>query len=320
MTSKKELQKESWSITDRIDNITEVKGNFLSTKPPCPESVKIELTGKCNFNCSFCARSQRLRDVNEMDKDFFKAVVKEMREEGVEELGLFYLGESFICPWLPEAVRYAKEECGYPYVFLTTNGSLSTPDKVKEVMEAGLDSLKFSFNYADKEQFEEIARVKPKLYDKMIQNIVAAYDVREEGGYSTKLYASYIDYDAEQGERMKENVDKIRPYVDEVYALPLYNQAALVNNEDWEFVAGNRGRAGNLQDPLPCWSIFTEGHIAFDGTLSACCFDHDKRFAMGNLKEQGFMEAWHSDKFTKLREAHLKKDVKGTVCQQCVAY
>jgi hypothetical protein len=32
------------------------------------------------------------------------------------------------------------------------------------------------------------------------------------------------------------------------------------------------------------------------------------------------MEAWNSQPFVKLREAHLKKDVKGTVCEACVAY
>jgi hypothetical protein len=32
------------------------------------------------------------------------------------------------------------------------------------------------------------------------------------------------------------------------------------------------------------------------------------------------MEAWNSESFVKLREAHLRRDVKGTVCEKCVAY
>ena len=73
------------------------------------------------------------------------------------------------------------------------------------------------------------------------------------------------------------------------------------------------------RDPLPCWSIFTEGHISFDGRLSACCFDHDYRFSMGDLNEMSFMEAWHSDKFKELRKAHLDRDVTGTICENCMA-
>jgi hypothetical protein len=32
------------------------------------------------------------------------------------------------------------------------------------------------------------------------------------------------------------------------------------------------------------------------------------------------MDAWNSAKFQTLRAAHLKKDVTGTVCENCVIY
>ena len=307
------------SITKRIDEVTLLTEDRALEAPPPPKSVKIECTGRCNFKCSFCAHTQRLRDVAEMDINFYRRIVAEMRDEGVEELGVFYLGESFLCPWLADAIRYAKEECRYPYVFLTTNGSISSPEKVKDCMEAGLDSLKFSLNYADEAQFVDIAQVKPKLFYQISGNVKAAYKIREEGGYDCGLYGSYIEYDGEQGTRMKEYVSDLKPYLDEVYTLPLYNQAALVDNPEWQFVQGNRGRAEALRDPLPCWSIFTEGHISFDGRLSACCFDHDHRFSMGDLNEMSFMEAWHSDKFKELRKAHLERDVTGTICENCMA-
>ena len=41
---------------------------------------------------------------------------------------------------------------------------------------------------------------------------------------------------------------------------------------------------------------------------------------MGDLVTQSFMDAWNSSSFVKLREAHLKKDVRGTVCEKCIAY
>ena len=305
-------------ITNRIDGITGMTPEYTSVKPPAPKSVKIEITGRCNFKCHFCAHFQRLREVGEMDQNLFRRLVKEMRDEGVEELGVFYLGESFLCTWLPEAIEYAKKDCGYPYVFLTTNGSLATPDKVEACMSAGLDSLKFSLNYADEEQFSDIARVKTSLFPNIAKNLKAAHKVREEGGYECGIYASFIQYDASQDTKMTEYLDEIRPYCDELYALPLYNQAALVENEDWEFIQGNRGRLDNMRDPLPCWSIFTEGHISSDGRLSACCFDHDNRFNMGDLTKVGFMEAWNSEPFQKLRQAHLNKDVAGTICEDCV--
>jgi radical SAM protein with 4Fe4S-binding SPASM domain len=262
-----------------------------------------------------------------MDFDFFRRILFEMRKEGVEEIGLFYLGESFLYPRLEEAVRFAKHNAGFPYVFLTTNGSISTPKKVAQLIEAGLDSLKFSVNYADKEQFEQVARVKGKMFDAMLTNIKGCREARDEIYHRTGkwcgLYASYIKFNDEQDVAMRDLIDNhVSHWVDEVYALPLYNQAAFIEEGegDWQFSAGNRGRIGALRDPLPCWALFTEGHITYDGKLSACCFDHDGRFHMGDLNREGFMQSWNSERFQWLRQANLAKDVRGTPCENCVAY
>jgi MoaA/NifB/PqqE/SkfB family radical SAM enzyme len=310
-------------ITDRIDAITGIDEDRRVPAPPCPKAVKIELTARCNFKCSFCATAYKLRDKADMDWDFYVKLLKDLRRSGVEEIGVFYLGESFILDWLPDAIKAAKDE-GFPYVFITTNGSLAKPEKVKACLEAGLDSMKFSLNYADEQQFSDIAGVKSSIYGDIIDNIKTSVQVRNEGNYECGLYASYINYDGEQGERMKAVVAEVEPILDQVYSLPLYSQADLVsvaeNKQGWSIRGGNPGRAENMRDPVPCWSLFTEARVTHDGHLSACCFDHDGRFHCGNLNEIPFMEAWHSQKFQDLRAAHLSGDVRETVCSACVSY
>lgn len=307
-------------ITERIDRITLLTNESRTAAPPVPRSVKIELTARCDFQCFFCASAMRLREKAEIDPEFFRRMLKQMRALGVEEIGLFYLGESFLCGSLPEAVRYAKHDCGYPYVFLTTNGRMATPGRVRECMEAGLDSLKFSFNFADAEQFMQVTNVKAADFHKVEENLKAARQVRDEGGYKCGIYASSIRYDDEQLVRMQAAVQRILPYVDEHYWLPLYGQAGLTSGARGTVpTAGNQGRVGALRKPLPCWSLFTEGHITYDGRLSACCFDHDGRFDMGDLYYETFMEAWHSERFQRLRHANLVQDVRGTACEQCIA-
>lgn len=315
------------TITARIDAVTGIPGSHRTATPPAPRSVKIELTARCNLACTFCARSMMLRRQTDMDRGLYERLAVEMRQAGVEELGLFYLGESFLLPWLPEAVDFAKNVACYPYVFLTTNGTLATPPRVDACLRAGLDSLKFSLNYADAGQFESVARVKGRLFDDIETNLRAASAIRDqvyrETGHRCGLYASYIEYDGDQGRRMTETVERIAPLVDEVYALPLYSQASLVTDEEagcgWKPTPGNRGRVGALRDPLPCWSVFTEGHVTWDGRLSACCFDHDGRFHMGDLTVEPFLACWHSERFRTLRAAHLCRDVRGTACESCVA-
>jgi MoaA/NifB/PqqE/SkfB family radical SAM enzyme len=303
------------TITQRIDAVTGIPERYRSDRLPAPKSVKIELTSQCNYRCGFCAHRLRMKDRGEMDRGFYERVVGEMVDAGVEELGLFYIGESFMCDWLPDAIRYAKDR-GIKYAFLTTNGSLAKPERVKACMEAGLDSLKFSMNNADEEQFKEIAAVKPKLWRDAIGYLKAAHRVREEGGYKCGLYASSIRYDGEQQEKMMELVREIRPYLDEHYWLPLYSMGSLATQREEELgyrpIAGNQGRLGALREPLPCWSAFTEGHITHEGKLSACCFDAGDKWVMADLTQVPFMEGWNSESFMALRRAHLKKDVRGT--------
>src|SRR5574343_374716 len=141
-------------ISDRIDNITRIPVEYRAEVLPAPKSVKIELTARCNYKCTFCVKSLR-EESGDMDRAFYSRIIREMRDAGVEELGLFYIGESFTCKWLPEAIAEAKE-VGFPYTFLTTNAAAATPGKVKACFDAGLDSLKFSLNFTDAQQLGEI--------------------------------------------------------------------------------------------------------------------------------------------------------------------
>ena len=118
--------------------------------------------------------------------------------------------------------------------------------------------------------------------------------------------------------------NRILPWVDEHYWLPLYSMGSFATQREQELgyrpIAGNQGRIGALRPPLPCWSVFTEAHITHDGKLSACCFDANGKWIMADLNTTPFMEAWNSEPFVALREAHLKGDVTGTICESCVAY
>jgi len=313
-------------ITDRIDNITKVHPEYRDTVLPAPKSVKIELSPRCNYRCGFCAlRTREKQPTKDMDFELYMKIVDECVEAGVEEIGVFYLGEPFMAPeLLVDAIRYAKD-AGISYVFLTTNGSRASSRWVKETMEAGLDSMKFSMNAADKEQFVEIMGVKASLFDHAMHNLKEARAVRDRGGYKCGIYASSIQYDGEQQERMVKLIEsEVLPYVDEHYWLPLYSMGAIATEREAELgyrpTAGNQGRLGALRAPLPCWSAFTEGHVRADGGLSLCCFDSDGRFEMGDLKTHSFMDAWNSEKFQEVRAAHLNADVTGTVCEECVAY
>jgi len=320
------------TITARIDSVTHIPDSHLLAKPPAPKSVKIELTARCNYRCSFCNLTNRDKQPTKHDDmclDEFKDITRQMRDHGVEEIGLFYVGESFMVPeLLADACRYLKKELKFPYVFLTTNGSLAGERAIHAVMDAGLDSLKFSITSADIDEFREVVRVKDKLFYGALENLKRAYEIRNRCKYKTKLYASSIKYDGEQEAKMDDFLDEfVRPYVDEHYFLPLYTfgSGAIEREEelDWKPTPGNTGRIGGQVSPLPCWCCFTEGHIRTtkEGPMvSYCGFGSDDKFDVGNLRENSWVDLWESNYFAKIRRANLNQDVTGTPCATCAMY
>lgn len=315
------------TITEKIDAITSISPEYMRAVLPAPKAVKIEISPRCNYRCQFCAlRSREKQPTKDMDEALFQRITREMFEAGVREFGLFYLGESFMNPGLLlRCVRFLKDEVGAPYVFLTSNASLAFPEHVEALMRAGLDSLKWSVNASDDEQFVRVMDVPAKNLRRALEHIKAAWQLREAKGYRTGLYASSIKYDGEQQRRMESLLMTcVRPYVDEHYWLPLYSMSDFATKREAELgyrpTAGNQGRLGALRAPLPCWTAFTEGHVTAEGKLSACCFDATSAWIMGDLTQQPFMAAWNAPAFVALRQAHLRKDVRGTICEACIAY
>jgi radical SAM protein with 4Fe4S-binding SPASM domain len=305
-------------ITARLAGVSKMPKEYYSETPPTPKSFKIEISSRCNYRCAYCALSNRgAGTVTDIDFDLFKRITKEAIDFGVTEIGLFYIGESFTNPdLLIRCIEYVKS-IGAPYIFLTTNGSLASPDKVEECMKAGLDSLKFSCNFADVEQFMQYSGVKnPAVFQQATDNIKAARVIRDTGGYATKLYSSSIMYELEQEMRMKPYYEAhIKPYVDEHYWLPLFNETAMAHEK---MSIGNVGNYHDPADPLPCWTVFTAMHIMADGRVSACCHDAIGHWLMGDLTTQSVEEVWNSTEYRELRRAHLAKEVTGTKCKDCI--
>jgi MoaA/NifB/PqqE/SkfB family radical SAM enzyme len=312
------------SIIERQKTILKIPAKYRAAFLPPPKSCKIELTSKCNYRCKFCALTLREKQTNkEMDFAFFKKITKQMKKVGVEEIGVFYIGESFTNPTLLlNAITYLKKYLEIPYVFLTSNASLAAPKYVKQCMEAGLDSLKWSCNVADNEQFESLIGVPTHFFDHAKTNIKDAFEIRNAGNFKCTLSASSIKYNDGQEQKMEEFLNEfVRPYVDEHYWLPLYSAGGEATQKEGELgyrpVAGNTGRVDDPSEPIPCWTLFTGAHVLVDGRLTGCCLDGSGKWVMGDLKTEHFIDAWNSPKFVELRKKHLSGDIRGTICEKC---
>jgi pyruvate-formate lyase-activating enzyme len=298
-------------IKQRIKETSRVATELRVDRPPFPKSAKIEVTSRCDLKCFFCQHTYDTQKSGDIEPALLSHLLRELRELGVDDLGLFWIGEPLLNRSLSKYVAEAKA-LGFPYVFITTNGRLATEECLEPLFEAGLDSIKFSFNAEDGESYRQVCGING--FDQTLANLRNAWKMR---GDRTKpaIYASTVQIKGreEEYERAK---GLIEPNVDQHYPLQLYGQQKL--NASGELVPATSGRT--LTSMLPCWSLFTEPHISFDGYMSACFCDHNKRLYMGNLKKMSVLEAWHSELFVDLRRKHLSGDVTNSVCASCIAY
>ncbi len=68
------------TLTERFDNITLIPPEYRSVTPPCPRSVKIELTAFCDFKCFFCATGSKLRKTGSIDWELLVRLLEDLRD------------------------------------------------------------------------------------------------------------------------------------------------------------------------------------------------------------------------------------------------
>ena len=73
------------TIMEKIDKHTHIDKNKLTLHPPFPDAIKIEITGRCNYNCSFCAQKSSLRKIGDIDRNFLYRILWEAKSVGVKE-------------------------------------------------------------------------------------------------------------------------------------------------------------------------------------------------------------------------------------------
>ena len=70
----------------------------------------------------------------------------------MRDVGFYVNGDPLLDKRLAMFIKYAKE-IGYTYIYITTNGILANLDRVKKLYEAGLNSIKYSINASNREDY-----------------------------------------------------------------------------------------------------------------------------------------------------------------------
>jgi len=209
------------SVSKRAESIWgEGKGHPYVEIPPFPKNMLIELSNGCNHACVFCANPLMERKVGRINKDLLERVMREARQLGTEEIGFYTTGEPLVHKNLEDFTEQAST-LGFKYIYISTNGAMGTPARFKKLIDAGMNSIKFSINAGSRESYKQVHGKDD--WDKVLENLKFVADYRKQEKKNIKLYASFIiSKNVEHEIELYKKV--IGPFVDEIYFVPCGNQ------------------------------------------------------------------------------------------------
>jgi organic radical activating enzyme len=274
----------------------------FSERPPFPRALNVELNNVCNHACNFCAYTLMEREKGSIDVNRLEAWLKEAYKLGSRDIGLHSGAEPFASKHLEHFVAYAKK-IGYEYIYISTNGSLATPERMKQIIDAGIDSIKFSINAGNRDTYLKVHG--KDHFERVIENLKFA------SAYRTEKKKPYLAISFVITQENHASLDDFRSLVgdlvDEFLAFPAANQSGQL--------AGDGEKAKKTADicPIP----FNKLHISWEGFVRGCCNDYENMLALEDLSVMSLEEAFYSSRYQDWRKQHLEDKLEGTLCYNC---
>ena len=300
--------KEKSFLEERHSQVYTNKENYSqNTYPVYPKTSLIELSNGCNHACVFCTNSRMERKIGRLDLQTFENFLKQAIPLGLEEVGLYTTGEPFLMRNLNDYIKKSKEY-GAKYVFITTNGGLTTPEKLISAIESGLDSIKFSVNAGSRETYKLVH---------VINNIKFLSNYVEKNKINLKIMVSCVITKGVEHEEQTLK-DLLLPYIDEIV---FYG----VNSQFGQSMEQYKNLESKLSDPPPqigeaepCSMVWNRVHVTREGFLTLCCADYENALTYADLNKENLKDAWHNKIITNMRKKHQSQCLDNTLCKNCL--
>lgn len=277
-----------------------------------PKNMLLELTNICNDSCLMCPNSICTNKGGVINEDLAVSILEQAYKLGTREVGFYGRGESLLDRNLEKYISYAKN-LGYEYVYITTNGALLDDERAKSIIEAGIDSIKFSINASNAKDYYLIHG--KDEFDKVIENLINVDTLRKKQSNKVALYISYIltrytNWD-------KENFKmKYQGYVDDIVFYECHNIVGCAS-EIKRYLSVEPNVEYHPKDGV-CPMIFNNLYTTYEGYLTMCCADYQNYLVIADLNKESLQEAWNNQYAQNLRKRHLENDLEGTWCFNCI--
>ncbi len=284
-----------------------------------PIYMEISPSGACNHRCSYCGldfmeyRAQFLRE------EVLKNRLSEMGKLGVKGIMYGGEGEPFLHKYMTDIICQTKLS-GID-VAMTTNGVLLTEDKAEKILSS-MEWIKVSLNAGKKNTYAEIHGTKSEDFDRVMDNLKRAVNVRNNKKYSVTIgiqiillpeNENEITLLAKIGKEIGVDYLVVKPYSQHPQSKTTkYSQ---IKYKDYKYLEDElkaentehfsvifRSNAMTSWDDaqkcykkclaLPFWS-----YIDSYGNVWGCSvYLKDNNFYYGNINDSSFQEIWEGER------------------------
>ncbi len=269
--------------------------------PEQPGYIQIESIIGCDAKCPFCPQKKIERKPVIMPDWIWKKIVDETRGLGITYRP-FLQNEALLDKRLPQIISYIKSD-PTAIVEINTNGNLLSGKKSKQLIEAGLDLVRFSVDAFSPETYGQ-CRVGLD-YHRVVDNINQFIEISSQSDRQVVVEVRMIDMDINRDEQ-----DDFMEYwgqrADKALIVPLYTWA-------WE--------NGVEMVRKPCIKMREEMFFYTDGRAVLCCWDIAGRAVIGDVKEESVLDIWNGE--TRRKYAlYLSRGEREKIelCSRCDAY
>ncbi|VVB78749.1 Radical SAM superfamily protein [uncultured archaeon] len=275
-----------------------------------PKYFEIETIRACNARCKMCTVYEWEGRNNRMEDKLFMKIADEMLpyNDWIERVCLSRNGEPLLDKNISERIRKLKNY-GIKEVSFSTNASLLNEKKSVELIESGLDDIRFSIDGYTKETFEEIRT--GLNFEEVRDNCLNFIKLRNERGNKPTVQIRM----ALQERNYSEEADWKKYWLQKVSEEDIVTSKKI---HSW----GNQLDSGELKtnesSNEPCVSLWSTMVVHFDGNVPLCGCDYNNKVLFGNIYDSTIQEVWQSKKFQDLREIHSsgkKNDI--SLCLGC---
>lgn len=283
-----------------------------------------------------------------MDMALFKKTVEELHAAGTRRVEIIGRGEPFLNDQLVDMlslVKSKKMNCS-----ITTNGSRLSPEILDGLLGAGLDQLVVSMNAGHPETYGKIHTTEDdSQLHKIKDSLLLLRELKSRAGAAKPfLTLSFVIC----GPNCKEASEMLALAGDVGAGQVSFKHAILYRGIDFlnlsaqekvaldreltalESTAARKGIDLKLEPPIggfsdldstqptpmeiyncvPCYVGWLFSLITADGTVLPCYQCYSK---MGNIREESFLQIWHSRQYDEFRQESIRLPRSGCVPSAC---